>query len=195
VDVSRRTRPKVQPLRWPLLLVCLSVLCLTACKPAEVDHEFMIRKVVVTPVYQGISASFRQSLQLSQQARDALEHGVELTIRFDMDLREAGNLMRRAVDSRRFVIRYLPMSRRYELNRPGDLRVQTFSRLRHLLNELGSVNLRLATGPLTAGEYELRVRVQMDKRRLPAPLRLPAWLSAQWQHDSEWSTWPFDIGA
>jgi hypothetical protein len=139
--------------------------------------------------------SFHQSLQLSQQARAALEHGVDLTIRFDMDLREGSSMIRRAIDSRRYVISYLPLSRRYELSGMQDARSQTFPRLRHLLSELGKVNLVLATGPLTAGEYELRVRVKMDKQRLPAPMRLPALLSAQWRHDSEWSTWPFDVGA
>ena len=26
-------------------------------------------------------------------------------------------------------------------------------------------------------------------------MRLPAWLSAAWRHDSEWTTWPFDVSA
>jgi hypothetical protein len=176
-------------------LASLCLLTLTACGSGQAGHEFRIQQVSVTPVYQAISASFSQSLQLSPQARDALEHGVDLTIRFDMDLREGGSMIRRATDSRRYVISYLPLSRRYELRGPQGTRPQTFPRLRHLLSELDRVNLVLATGPLTAGEYELRVRVRMDKQRLPAPMRLPALLSAQWRHDSEWSTWPFDIGA
>ena len=42
---------------------------------------------------------------------------------------------------------------------------------------------------------KLRTRLRLDESRLPAPMRLPTWFSAQWQHDSEWSTWPFEISA
>ena len=35
----------------------------------------------------------------------------------------------------------------------------------------------------------------IDTRGLPAPMRLPALLSAGWQHQSEWSAWPFEITA
>jgi hypothetical protein len=178
----------------PVLLACVLGFGLTGCNDEPASHEFRLRDVRITPVYQGVSAAFNQSLQLSQQAREALEHGVALTIRFDMELREGGSMIQHAADSRRYLIRYLPLSRRYELSGPQDTEVQTFPRLRHLLNELDNVTLVLATGPLAAGNYELRVRVKMDQTRLPAPMRLPAWLSAQWQHDSEWSIWPFDIG-
>jgi hypothetical protein len=180
--------------RRPGLLACLLAFTLTACNQQPASHEFRLNKVSVTPIYQGISAAFDQKLQLSPDAQDALEHGVALTIRIDMELREGGSLVEHAADSRRYVIDYLPLSRRYQLSGPQDTEKQTFPRLRHVLHQLDNVNLVLATGPLPAGTYELRVRVKMDHTRLPAPMRLPAWFSAQWQHDSEWSIWPFDIG-
>jgi hypothetical protein len=36
---------------------------------------------------------------------------------------------------------------------------------------------------------------QVISSQTPAFSRLPTWFSAQWQHDSEWSTWPFEISA
>ncbi len=41
-----------------------------------------------------------------------------------------------------------------------------------------------------SGAYELRTRVILDESRLPTPMQLPALFSSQWQHNSEWSTWP-----
>lgn len=34
-----------------------------------------------------------------------------------------------------------------------------------------------------------QLRVSLDKKRLPAPIRLTAFLSSQWQFDSGWSQW------
>jgi hypothetical protein len=64
-----------------------------------------------------------------------------------------------------------------------------------LLAVIDELNVQLSTGPLPMGSYELRTRIRLDESRLPTPMQLPAWFSRQWQHDSEWSVWPFEISA
>ena len=166
---------------------------LAGCSESESDYGFRIESVALQPAHQRIEASFTQALKLSEEAREALDHGVALTVRVEMELRDAITLTLLADDIRRFEIRYLPLSQHYELSTPGDGTVRNYPRLRHVLNALSRVEFELATGALAPGSYEFRSRVRLENGRLPAPMRLPALFSAQWQHDSEWSTWPFEI--
>jgi hypothetical protein len=135
----------------------------------------------------------QQDLELSQQAREALEHGVTLTISLEMELRNDNNMIVVRRNARRFQLRYLPLSERYQLSEEGSDELQTFPRLRHVLAAIDDLNVQLVTGPLPPGSYELRTRIRLDESLLPAPMQLPAWFSSQWQHDSEWSVWPFKV--
>lgn len=172
-----------------------AALGLVACQSPTGDFGFEIESVGVQPGHQVILADFRQRLQLSREAADALEHGVPLTITIDLELRDARTLTLLAGQERHFTIRFLPLSQHFELTGPGLERPHTFPRLRHALADLAQLRLRLETGALAPGLYEFRTRVRLDNGRLPAPMRLPALMSAQWHHDSEWSTWPFSISA
>jgi hypothetical protein len=171
-------------------------LCLAGCgRQAEADYGFSIDSVRVLAAYQSLDVHVRQALELSAQAREALEHGVTLTISLELELRSDDNLIAVQQDTRRYQLHYLPLNERYQVTEEGTGDLRVFSRLRHLYATLGDLDLRLATGPLPPGGYELRTRVRLDESRLPAPMRLPTSFSAQWQHDSEWSTWPFEISA
>ena len=118
-----------------------------------------------------------------------------LTISLDMELRNDTNMIAAKRDSRRFSLRYLSLSERYQVTEEETGELQVFPRLRHLLAAFDNLNVQLPTGPLPAGDYHLRTRIRLDERRLPAPMQLPAWLSSQWQHDSEWSVWPLTVDA
>jgi hypothetical protein len=157
-----------------------------------VDYGFTIQDVVVTPGYQKLTAQYRQELSLSREAEQALEKGVALILIMDVELRDAGTLMKLAGNTDEYVIRYLPLSQHYQLAEPGGA-AQIFPRRRHVLNRLARLRLELQTGPLAPGRYEYRARFRLDNARLPSPMHLPALFSADWQHDSEWSTWPFTI--
>jgi hypothetical protein len=172
------------------------LLCLAGCdRQAAADYGFSIDDVRVRAAFQSLQVNVRQALELSEQAREALEHGVTLSVNLELELRSDANLIVAQRDTLRYQLRYLPLNQRYQLTdeRSGELRI--FSRLRHLSAALGDLDVRLDTGPLPSGGYELRTRLRLDESRLPAPMRLPTWFSAQWQHDSEWSTWPFEISA
>jgi hypothetical protein len=179
-------------------LLCSSLLSvgllLGSCGPAPTEYGFIARSVTVQPGYQRVLASLRQELTLSGAAAEALENGVPLTLRIEMELRDSLTLTLLADDFQRFEIRYLPLSEHYELRGPGTDDARTYPRLRHVIAALSSLQLNLGTGALAPGEYEFRVRTRLENARLPAPMRLPALFSARWRHDSEWSTWPFTIG-
>jgi len=181
-------------MRFCASLLSVIILGLAGCDRGEsLDYGFVISDVTVNSVYQALDVRVQQGLGLSEQAREALEHGITLTINLEMELRNDDNMIVEQRDVRRFQLRYLPLNESYQLLDEDRGQQQTFSRLRHLFAEMATLNVRLATGPLPPGGYELRTRVHLDESRLPAPMRLPTWYSAQWQHDSEWSVWPFEI--
>jgi hypothetical protein len=181
-------------MRFYASLLSASLLFLTACgQETVVDYGFTINKVSVNRSYQALSVNLQQNLVLSQQAQEAMEHGVTLTIMLEIELRNDNNMIVMRRDVRRFQFRYLPLSERYQLSEDGSEQLQSFSRLRHMLAKIDVLNVQLETGPLPSGSYELRTRIRLDETLLPGPMQLPAWFSAEWQHDSEWSTWPFKV--
>lgn len=173
----------------------LSLLLLAACAKPPADVGFRGQSVDVVPGYESIRASLVQDVQLSRDAMDAIDHGVPLTLTLDLRLHDALNLSLLASKQHHFVVRYLPLSDRYQLSGPGFDEERSFTRLRHALAALSRLDVPFETGALAPGSYELRTRMYIDNRRLPAPIRLPALMSAGWQHQSEWSAWPFDISA
>lgn len=182
-------------MRFYASLISFAFIFLTACdKQENAAYGFAINQVSITPAYQSINIHLKQDLQFSSEAREALEHGVVLSIKMQFELHNEENLMVVLKENRLFQLRYLPLSERYQLS-AGEHEMQLFSRLRHLLVAVSNQDIKLSTGPLLPGNYELRARVSLDETRLPTPMQLPAWFSPDWQHDSEWSVWPFEISA
>ena len=183
-------------MRFCVSLLSLAVFVLAGCGQRQaLDYTFAIKSVTVRPAYQSLNVRLQQELGLSSQAREALEHGVTLTIRLEMELRNDNYMIVARRDARRFQLRYLPLSERYQFSEEETGELKTFSRLRHMLAALDDFTVQLSTGPLPSGSYELRTRISLDESRLPTPMQLPAWFSSQWRHDSEWSVWPFKVSA
>ncbi|MCP4044414.1 MAG: DUF4390 domain-containing protein [Gammaproteobacteria bacterium] len=175
-------------------LLSIFLFVLVGCgQPGAVDYGFTIKNVTISQTYQSLNVHLRQDLQLSQQAREALEHGVILIIMLTLELNNDDNMMVVRKEDRSFQLRYLPLSERYQLSEEGTGELRAFSRLRHLLASINDLNIQMTTGPLLPGSYELRTRIRLDESQLPTPMQIPAWFSPQWQHDSEWSVWPFEI--
>jgi hypothetical protein len=175
-------------------LLSIFLFVLVGCgQQGAVDYGFTIKNVSISQAYQSLNVHLQQDLQLSQQAREALEHGVTLIIMLELELHNDNNMMVVRKEDRHFQLRYLPLSERYQLSEEESDELRVFSRLRHLLASIDDLRVQMTTGPLLPGNYELRTRIRLDESRLPTPMQLPAWFSSQWQHDSEWSVWPFEI--
>jgi hypothetical protein len=181
-------------MRFCVSLLSFTVLFLAGCGQREaLDYAFAIKNVSVRPAYQSLDIRLQQQLELSSQAREALEHGVTLTIRLELELRNDNNMIVANRDARHFQLRYLPLIERYQLEEERTGELKTYSRLRHLLAAMDGFNVQMSTGPLPSGSYELRTRISLDESRLPTPMQLPVRISSQWRHDSEWSVWPFKV--
>jgi hypothetical protein len=183
-------------MRFCVSLLSIAAFFVAGCdQQGPVNYGFSINNVNVNRAYQSLNVRLQQDLELSEQAREALEHGVTLTVVLEMELRNENNMIVAKKDSNRFQISYLPLSERYQLASEKTGGMKTYPRLRHWWAAMDDLDVPVSTGPLPPGSYELRVRVRLDERSLPAPMQLPAWFSSQWRHDSEWSVWPFEISA
>lgn len=188
-----RKQSEHQGVHSALLVAVFLSLLITACgKPAETGH-FELSAVEASWSNGQMEVQFEQELSLSPEARNALVHGVPLTVGVDLVLRDARTQMRVKKNQSYYEIRYLPLSEHYQLSGPDGIDVRTFPRLRHVLADLGSLEVRFETGALPRGEYELLARSFLDKQKMPPPMRLPVMFSPRWRHESAWTSSQLDI--
>lgn len=178
---------------WRALLAS-AVLLLGACSAEQQSQRFEIRNLQADWASGRMDVRLQQRLELGPEAREALLHGVPLTLGVEVVLRDARTQTRLKKQRKLYEIRYLPLSEHYQLTQDETGEAQTFPRLRHALAELGELRLSVETGVLPEGEYELLARSFLDKRRVPPPMRLPVLFSPRWNHESAWTTWPLEIG-
>ena len=171
------------------LLFLLSFFAIAGCGERASGKHFELQQVTTRWLNGNLNATLHQNLTLSSEARDALVHGVPLTVQMELLIRNKINQARVQGKLESYEIRYLPLSEHYQLT-PAAGETRTFRRLRHLLADLSTVNMNISTGVLPEGEYELLARTRLDKQKLPPPMRLPILISSEWRHDSDWSAWP-----
>jgi len=170
------------------------MLAMGGCSGAGDGGQFEINRLDARWQNGRLEVACAQQLLLSTEARDALQHGVPLTIELEFILRAAATQARVSTATRQYELRYLPLSEHYRLSGVGPNDVATFPRLRHALAELSLLQMQLHTGALPAGEYELLVRTRLDHRHMPPPLRLPVLFDRRWKHGSEWASAHLTVG-
>lgn len=175
------------------MLAALAAASLAACGGREEGGQFNISEVEASWSNGHMTVRFQQDLRLSSEARNALVHGVPLTVGVELVLRNSRSQTRVHKNNSHYEIRYLPLSERYQLTDPETNAIQTFPRLRHALAELGNLQVTFDTGALPQGEYELLARSFLDRQRMPPPMRLPALFSPRWKHESSWTSWQLNI--
>jgi hypothetical protein len=191
---ARLTQPgPAGRLRLLRQLCLLSIFALAGCGSQTIGQHFELNQVTAYWSDGYLNATLHQTLTLSREAREALVHGVPLTVKTELIIRNTGDGIRREKNLESYEIRYLPLSEHYQLTAADAREVRTFRRLRHLLADLSIVSLTFSTGVLPAGEYELLVRTRLDQQKIPPPMRLPVLFSSEWRHDSDWSAWPLYI--
>jgi len=166
---------------------------LGGCQPEAAGGSFEIKAVEAHWANGRVRVRCEQALQLSEPAREALGHGVPLTVELELILRSATSQTRVAEKFSEYEIRFLPMSEHYQVTRLADGQVRTYPRLRHALAGLGRLDLDLDTGALPAGDYELLARTRLDRGRMPPPMQLPILLDSAWKHASTWTSWPIIV--
>lgn len=128
---------------------------------------------------------------------EALNHGVTVHIRVVIHIRRPREVL--IADERtrnhRFEIRYLPLIRHYELTDLKSGERRSFPRLSMVLEALAQpqwLDTRLTAEHKSSHDWRMRARVDIDRTRLPSPMRLPVWFESGWRLGDSWHHWRID---
>jgi len=134
--------------------------------------------------------------RFSDKAIEALQNGVPLTLDVHVQLREEGAWIWQAdlLDERlRYRIRYQSLASIYQVVDMQSKSEQHFATLRAALDALGKIEDLpvVRQDQLKPGEsYQLSLRTRLDIEQLPLPLRPMAYITPDWNLESDWSRWP-----
>jgi hypothetical protein len=185
----------LKPVALNSAAVLILVVLLSACSPPPQDFGFVIEDIDSFWRNDRLIISTQQRLSLSDDAREALVHGVPLTIDHILIIRKPGSEDNLKTHVSSYEVRYLPLSDHYQLAGPGHENIRTFPRLRHVMAELGAIDVPIDTVSLTDGDYELLARSRLNRRKVPPPMRLPVWFSDAWKHDTDWTPQTISVPA
>lgn len=187
-----------RPGRLPWLVCAL--LCLFALAPvshAQNDPgRFEVRSAGATLSNGVYYLDGRIEYRLSADIREALDAGVPLTFRLDVEVirirRFWGDIIHAAL-RQRFRLEFHTLSDRYIVVNLNSGEQMSFPTLFAALNHLGRIDQFpiIDSALLEAGqEFDMRVRAVLDVERLSGPLRLLAFWRRDWSLASEWYRWP-----
>ena len=137
----------------------------------------------------------RLQLILSDDALDALNAGVPLTVELDFEVIRVRGLWLDAVDAEltfQYELEYRPLSQRYLVRNLNSGDTDSFSTLYSALNTLGRIQeLPVVDDAILNPDsrYRLRLRARLSTRQYPMALRLLFFWRSQWQLQSEWYEW------
>jgi hypothetical protein len=139
----------------------------------------------------------RLQLILSDEALDALNSGVPLTIELEFEVIRVRGLWLDASDAVltfQYELEYRPLSQRYIVRNLNSGDQDSFSTLYSALNNLGRIQGLpvIDDAILSPGEYRLRLRARLSTRQYPSALRLLFFWRGQWQLQSEWYEWTLE---
>lgn len=139
----------------------------------------------------------RIDYRLTEEARKAIENGVVLTFRVEVEVARLRQWLPNediASVAEEWQLSYEPLSERYVVRYPRGTESSSHATLFGALNALGRVQgLRVAAeAELERGsEYEIAVRAQLSEQQLPAPLWAFRFWDSGFSLSSDWYEWTF----
>lgn len=193
---------------WPVVWLAVCSLMLGTPEPStsapdEIEAGFDIRNArteLVDGVYL-LDADI--SFVFSEEALEAIENGVPVTIVLEMQvLRQRGLVWDNmwwdkevAGLQAKLRIETRPLSKTYLVRNLNSGETRVFGSFDELIQGLGRIrNFPLLDEHLLGddGNYYLRLRALLDIESLPSPMRPWAYLSSLWRLESDWYEWPLE---
>ena len=137
----------------------------------------------------------RVDYEFSEEAIRALQSGIPLIILADIEVEEQRNWWPDktiAELSQGYLLIYHALTEKYIVSNLNSGAQDDYNSLSATMQALGNIErLPLLDRALAKGgkQYEVRMRVYLDIESLPAPMRPLAYVSSDWQLESEWFTW------
>ena len=179
------------------LIVCFLGIAINVSAQMRPNHEgyFDVRSATTILVEDNYMLDSRLQLFLSNEALNALNSGVPLTIELNVEIIRSRRFLPDAKESElefQFELEYRPLSQRYIVKNVQDETQDSYATLFSALNKLGRVqNLFLMKNSSLEprSNYRLRLQALLSTKQYSAPLRMLFFWRDQWDLKSEWYEW------
>lgn len=138
-------------------------------------------------------------LKFSNDALEALRSGVPLIVLINIEVRKDRNWWwdkTIAELEQGYLLLYHALSEKYIIHNLNSGAQQNFISLNTALFSLSNIReFPLIDKNLLEqdADYYVRLRTYLDIESLPAPMRPIAYISSQWQLESDWFSWPLKL--
>lgn len=187
----------ITPRRRITLTALLFIWALTAATQAVA--EFSVEEVRTRNDSGSLIMDARIDYGFSEDALEALDNGVPLTLEVHVQLRSADAWVwdESLVDQRlRYAIRYKPLSERYLVSQLPEDEGRDYVTRDAAISALGEIEgLQLVSVERLKeeeGSYEIQIKASLDIEELPLPLKPIAYLYPSWKLSSGWTKWPLE---
>lgn len=137
--------------------------------------------------------------ELSEQAREALNNGIPITIRIDIKVQRKRGWWLPDADvaalEQRYRIHYHALSEQFLVLNLNSSALYAHSTLGSALEALGTIRdfPLLDDKLISKGEqYEVELKARLDIEALPSPLRPLAYINPAWRLSSDWYVWSLE---
>ncbi|KZS22562.1 DUF4390 domain-containing protein [Wohlfahrtiimonas chitiniclastica] len=162
-------------------------------------NEFMISSVFVKNGREENSykIAIDATIEMSKDQIQMLENGIPLTFTYTFVVEEKVGLVWLEGDNPpknySFVIAYNALTRQYVVHAEQSKKYENFPTLTLALAYIAEPkNFRIKIAHRKADKiYRGGVRLKLNIDELPTPLRIPAYLSSDWNLDTGWKYWEF----
>jgi hypothetical protein len=170
-------------------MLCVSLSCLAASAGFKVLEANTQLIDGVHRVHADIAFDF------SDEALDALNSGVALTVAVDMQVLQVNRVWDQQVATVKalFRIQSHALSRQFVVKDLSTGESTTYPNFVEMAARLGRIDgLPLLDDHIldATEQYRVRLRATLVPESLPTPLRLLAYFSRSWRLSSHWTTWP-----
>jgi hypothetical protein len=199
---SMRASPEAEPAprragrspwpRWGLWLAAL-----LALTPVHAE-DFTIRAARTHLVNQVHLLNASIDYRFSDRALQALESGVPITVRVDIEVRRKRDYWLDKVVAeleQRYQLQYHALSGSYLLRNLNSNSSEVFLTMEAALASVGVINdLPIIDDKLLESDsrYEVALQTRLDIESLPSPLRPWAYVTPSWRLSSDWYAWSLD---
>jgi len=176
-------------------LLLAGFIALLPIQTTQAEHAFII-KSLETKLEQGVyNLDSRIEYRLSEEALTALKNGVPFLILMNIEVEQVRWYWNKnlAELEQGYLLLYHALSEKFIVHNLNSGVQDHYSSLDAALNALGQINnLPLIDAKLLNSEmrYQVKMRARLDIESLPAPMRPLAYISSDWQLDSDWVSWP-----
>jgi len=180
-----------------LIIVCFLGITLNVSAQMRPNHEgyFDVRSATTVLVEGNHMLDSRLQLFLSDEALNALNSGVPLTIELSVEIIRTRRFLPDAKEVElefQYELEYRPLSQRYIVKNVQNEIQDSYATLFSALNKLGRVQdlILIENSSLEPqSNYRFRMQALLSTKQYSAPLRMLFFWRDQWDLKSEWYEW------